>query len=47
MTDLIKDLYLDILRKKKKVNLEVFKRFLKIKYKISIDTSLIKRRLYD
>lgn len=47
MTDLIKSLYLDIANKKKKVNLEVFKRFLRIKYKISMDTSLIKKRIYD
>lgn len=46
MTDIITELYLEILRKKKKVNLDVFKRFLKIKYKISMDTSLIKKRIY-
>ena len=47
MTDLIKGLYLDIVRKKKNVSLEVFKRFLSMKYKITMDPSLIKKRIYD
>lgn len=47
--DFIRTLYFELLlkRKKKGISLEVYKRFLKMKYKMNIDTESIKNRIYD
>lgn len=47
--DFIKALYFELLlkRKKKGITLEVYKRFLKMRYKMNIDTEAIKNRIYD
>lgn len=47
--DFIKALYFELLlkRKKKGITLEVYKRFLKMRYKMNIDADSIKNRIYD
>ena len=47
--DFIRNLYFELLlkRKKKGITIEVYKRFLKIRYKLNIDTDSIKNRIYD
>ena len=47
--DFIKTLYFELLLKRKKrgITLEVYKRFLKMRYKMNIDTESIKNRIYD
>jgi hypothetical protein len=47
--DFIKTLYFELLLKRKKrgITLEVYKRFLKMRYKMNIDTESLKTRIYD
>jgi hypothetical protein len=47
MKDFITELYSHALRKKKNLNIQVFKRLLKMKYKINIETDLIKKRINE
>ncbi len=47
--DFIRNLYFELLLKRKKrgITLEVYKRFLKMRYKMNIDTESLKNRIYD
>jgi hypothetical protein len=47
--DFIKTLYFKLLLKRKKrgITLEVYRRFLKMRYKMNIDTESLKNRIYD